>query len=121
MFYIQEFIKKPGRDIRVVVVGDKVVTAIYRKSPHWITNTVRGGEGELCPVTPELEEFCLKAATAVGGGVLAIDVIEDPRRGLLVNEINHTMEFHSAQTISGIDIADIIVGFTVDVAMEKSR
>jgi [lysine-biosynthesis-protein LysW]--L-2-aminoadipate ligase len=121
VFYIQEYIEKPGRDIRVVVAGDKVVTAIYRKSPHWITNTARGGEGELCPVTPGLEELCLKAAAAIGGGVLAIDVIEDSRRGLLVNEINHTMEFHTIQPLSGIDIADIIVGFTVEAAMRKVR
>jgi [lysine-biosynthesis-protein LysW]---L-2-aminoadipate ligase len=118
VFYIQEFIKKPGRDIRAVVVGDKVITAIYRKSSHWITNTARGGEGELCPVTPELEEVSLKAAQAVGGGVLAVDVIEDPERGMLVNEVNHTMEFHTVQPLSGIDIADTIVGYAVNVALE---
>ncbi len=119
VFYIQEYIKKPGRDIRAVVVGDKVLTAIYRKSAHWITNTARGGEGELCPVTPELEDLCLKAAEAVGGGVLAVDVIEDPERGMLVNEVNHTMEFHTVQPLSGIDIADTIVGFAVNIAKEK--
>jgi [lysine-biosynthesis-protein LysW]--L-2-aminoadipate ligase len=119
VFYIQEYIKKPGRDIRAVVVGDKVITAIYRKSAHWITNTARGGEGELCPVTPELEEVSLKAAQAVGGGVLAVDVIEDPDRGMLVNEVNHTMEFHTVQPLSGIDIGDTIVGYTVDVATKQ--
>jgi [lysine-biosynthesis-protein LysW]---L-2-aminoadipate ligase len=119
VFYIQEFIKKPGRDIRAVVVGDKVITAIYRKSAHWITNTARGGEGELCPVTPELEEVSLKAAQAVGGGVLAVDVIEDPERGMLVNEVNHTMEFHTVQPLSGIDIADTIVGYAVNIAQQK--
>ena len=119
VFYIQEFIRKPGRDIRVVVVGDKVITAIYRKSEHWITNTARGGEGELCPVTPELEEVSLKAAQAVGGGVLAVDVIEDPERGMLVNEVNHTMEFHTVQPLSGIDIADTIVGYAVNVATNQ--
>jgi [lysine-biosynthesis-protein LysW]--L-2-aminoadipate ligase len=120
VFYIQEYIKKPGRDIRAVVVGDKVITAIYRKSAHWITNTARGGEGELCPVTPELEELSLKAARAVGGGVLAVDVIEDPERGMLVNEVNHTMEFHTVQPLSGIDIADTIVGYAVNVAQAKA-
>ena len=118
VFYIQEYIEKPGRDIRSVVVGDKVITALYRKSPHWITNTARGGEGELCPVTPELEELSLKAAQAVGGGVLAVDVIEDPKRGLLVNEVNHTMEFHTLQPLSGIDIGDAIVGYTLEAAVK---
>jgi [lysine-biosynthesis-protein LysW]--L-2-aminoadipate ligase len=119
VFYIQEYINKPGRDIRAVVIGDKVITAIYRKSAHWITNTARGGEGELCPVTPELEEICLKASRAVGGGVLAVDVIEHAERGMLVNEVNHTMEFHTVQPISGIDIADTIVGYTMDMALKK--
>jgi [lysine-biosynthesis-protein LysW]--L-2-aminoadipate ligase len=73
----------------------------------------------LCPVTPELEEICLKASQAVGGGVLAVDVIEHIERGLLVNEVNHTMEFHTVQPLSGIDIADTIVGYTVNIATQK--
>ncbi len=110
-YYIQEYINKPGRDIRAFVIGDEVVTAIYRKSQHWITNTARGGEGEICPVTQEINELCLKSASAVGGGVLAIDIIEHPDRGYLVNEINHTMEFHTSQPVTGVDIADCIVGY----------
>jgi [lysine-biosynthesis-protein LysW]--L-2-aminoadipate ligase len=113
VFYIQEFIKKPGRDIRAIVIGDRVLTAMYRKSEHWITNTARGGEGELCPITPEIEEMCLKATAAVGGGVLAVDLIEHTERGYLVNEINHTMEFHTMQPVSGIDIAGEIVEYTM--------
>lgn len=121
IFYIQEFIQKPGRDIRAIVIGDKIVTAIYRKSPHWITNTARGGEGEICQVTPDLEEICLKAAQAVGGGVLAVDVIEHPERGYLVNEINHTMEFHTIQPLTGLDIGDLIVDYVTTVARERHR
>lgn len=116
VFYIQEFINKPGRDIRAFVIGDQTITAIYRKSPHWITNTARGGEGEICELTPELVDICSRAAQAVGGGVLAVDVIEHPERGYLVNEINHTMEFHTSQPVSGIDIADLIVEYTLNTA-----
>ncbi len=119
IFYIQEFIEKPGRDIRVFVVGDRAITAIYRKSHHWITNTSRGGVGEVCPLTPELETLCSEAARAVGGGVLAVDVIEHPERGYLINEINHTLEFNTAQPTSGIDIAGMIVDFLIEVAKEK--
>ena len=121
VFYIQEFIKKPGRDIRAIVIGDRVLTAMYRKSEHWITNTARGGEGELCPITPEIEEMCLKATAAVGGGVLAVDLIEHTERGYLVNEINHTMEFHTMQPVSGIDIAGEIVEYTVASARMKDE
>jgi [lysine-biosynthesis-protein LysW]--L-2-aminoadipate ligase len=119
VFYIQEFIKKPGRDIRAFVVGDQTITAIYRKSPHWITNTARGGEGEICPVTPQLEEICSKASHAVGSGVLAVDIIEHPERGYLVNEVNHTMEFHTTQPLTGVDIGGIITDYVIDVARGK--
>ena len=119
VFYIQEYIEKPGRDIRAVVIDGRVLTAMYRTSPHWITNTARGGAGELCPVTPEIEGLCLKAAQAVGGGVLAVDLIEHPQRGFLVNEVNHTMEFHTLQPLSGIDIASEIVDYVVNAVKEK--
>jgi len=121
VFYIQEYIEKPDRDIRAIVIGDQAITAMYRKSPHWITNTARGAEGELCPLNPELEEICVKAGQAVGGGVLAVDVIEHPQRGYLVNEINHTMEFHTVQPLSGIDIGDTIVEYVVQVAGKHRR
>jgi len=120
IFYIQEYIPKPGRDIRAFVVGNETVCAMYRTSSHWITNTARGGEGEICPLTPELEEICHSAALAVGGGVLAIDVLEDPNRGYLVNEVNHTMEFHTLVPTTGIDVAGIIVDFTLAVASGKA-
>jgi len=115
IYYIQEYIHKPGRDIRAFVVGDQTVCAIYRSSSHWITNTARDGQGSNCPVTPELHQLCVKAAKALGGGVLAVDVLEDPNRGLLVNEVNHTMEFHTLAPATGIDIAGVIVDYTIRV------
>lgn len=121
VFYMQEYIQKPERDIRAVVIGDRVLTAIYRKSEHWITNTARGGEGELCPITPEIEELCLKAAHAVGGGVLAVDLVEHPEKGLLVNEVNHTMEFHTLQPTSGLDIAGEIVEYVLHTALSAQH
>ncbi len=116
IYYIQEYIQKPGRDIRAFVVGDQTVCAIYRSSTHWITNTARDGQGSNCPVTPELHQVCVRAARAVGGGVLAVDVLEDPDRGFLVNEVNHTMEFHTLAPTTGIDIAAVIVDYTTRVA-----
>jgi [lysine-biosynthesis-protein LysW]--L-2-aminoadipate ligase len=121
IFYIQEYVPKPERDIRAFVLGDKTVAAIYRKSQHWITNTARGGQGEVCPVTPELDELCGRAAQAVGGGVLAVDVIEHPERGLLINEINHTMEFHTTVPTTGVDIPGMIVDHLLDVAHGKVK
>lgn len=105
VYYAQEYVEKPGRDIRAFVVGDSTICAIYRDSAHWITNTARGGQATNCPVTDELNEMCVRAANAVGGGVLAIDVMEDPERGFVVNEINHTMEFRNSSAPTGVDIA----------------
>lgn len=113
IFYIQEFIAKPGRDIRAFVVGDETICAIYRQSPHWITNTARGGQASNCPVTPEIDRLCQEAARAVGGGVLAIDLLEDPQRGLLVNEVNHTMEFRNSITTTGVDIPARVVEYVL--------
>jgi [lysine-biosynthesis-protein LysW]---L-2-aminoadipate ligase len=121
VFYIQEYIEKPGRDIRAIVIGERVLTAMYRKSEHWITNTARGGEGEICPITPEIEALCLGAAKAVGGGVLAVDLVEHPEKGMLINEVNHTMEFHTMQPVSGIDIADEIVSYVMNVAKNTTK
>jgi [lysine-biosynthesis-protein LysW]--L-2-aminoadipate ligase len=116
IYYIQEYIRKPGRDIRAFVVGDETIAAIYRTAPHWITNTARGGVASNCPVTPEINEICMNAAKAVGGGVLALDLFEDTGRGLLINEINHTMEFHSSVPATGIDIPGKVVDYALAVA-----
>ncbi len=120
VFYVQEYIEKPGRDMRAFVFGDETVTAIYRHSPHWITNTARGGSGEICPVTPEINDLCVRAAHAVGGGMLAVDLIEHPEEGLLVNEINHTMEFHTTVPLTGVDLPNLIVDYLLDAAQNDS-
>ena len=116
IFCVQEYVPKPGRDIRAYVIGNETVCAIYRNSPHWITNTARGGRSEICPVTDELNELCVRAAQAVGGGMLGIDVIEHPERGLLINEINHTTEFHNAAPTTGVDLPGMLVDFVLEVA-----
>jgi len=116
IFYIQEYVEKPGRDIRAFVVGDETIAAIYRQSPHWITNTARGGSASVCEITPELNEICVQAARAVGGGVVAIDVFEDPERGLLINEVNYTMEYRNSIEPTGVDIPAKIVDYVLATA-----
>lgn len=121
VFYIQEYIRKPGRDIRSFVIGDETVCAIYRSSEHWITNTARGGKADICPVTPEIHEISMRAAKAVGGGVVAIDILEDPDRGFLINEVNHTMEFHSTVPLTGVDIPGMLVDYTLSTAKHREE
>ena len=115
IFYIQEYVDKPGRDIRTLVVGDEVVYAMYRRSPHWITNTARGGEALPCPLSPEIRELSLAAAQAVGGGILAVDLLEAADGHLLVNEVNHTPEFHGAMQAVDVDIAGRMVDYVLQL------
>jgi [lysine-biosynthesis-protein LysW]--L-2-aminoadipate ligase len=112
IFYIQEYVPKPGRDIRSFVVGDECICAIYRYSDHWITNTARGGRAENCPVSDEVAQRSLEAARSVGGGVLAVDLLET-ERGLLVNEVNYTMEFRNSIDTTGVNIPAKIVDYVI--------
>ena len=114
-YYIQQYIEKPGRDIRAFVVGDETICAIYRYSTHWITNTARGAESDNCPVTPELDAVCRAAARAVGGGVLAIDLVETAG-DFQVIEVNYTMEFRNSIAPTGVDIPARIVEYTLTMA-----
>lgn len=116
-FYIQEYVKKPGRDIRAFVVGQEVICAIYRESPHWLTNTSRGGSAFNCPLSKELRSICGRAAAAVGDGLLAIDLFETDE-GLKINEVNHTMEFRNSEEPTGVNIAMAIVDYCLQKADE---
>lgn len=114
-YYIQEYIEKRGRDIRAFVIDGETIAAIYRSSEHWITNTARGGQASNCPVTPALAECCARVSEAIGGGILAVDLFEDDRRGLLVNEVNGTMEFRNSIATTGVDIPARIVDHVLEV------
>ncbi|MGC8555878.1 MAG: lysine biosynthesis protein LysX [Conexivisphaera sp.] len=117
VYYMQEYVRRPPRDIRAFVVGDQVVAAIYRYQPpdDWRTNTSRGGRAEPCPITRELEDVSLKAAEAVGGGVLGVDAMET-EEGLLVHEVNHNPEFRNSVRVTGIDIAGHMIEYVAGLA-----
>jgi [lysine-biosynthesis-protein LysW]--L-2-aminoadipate ligase len=112
IFYIQKYVEKRGRDIRAFVVGDECVAAIYRMSPHWITNTARGGRATNCAVDDSLERVALAGARAVGGGIVALDIFETDD-GLVVNEINYTMEFKNSVAPTGVNIPGRIVDYVL--------
>lgn len=116
--YVQEYVHKPnGRDIRSFVVGDQTLCAIYRTSEHWITNTARGGVATNCEINEEIANISRRAATAVGGGIVAIDLFETDS-GYLVNEVNHSMEFRNSIEPTGVDIPAAIVDFALQTADE---
>jgi len=118
IYYVQEMIDRPPRDIRCIVTGDQLVTAIYRYSGEneWRTNIARGGKAELAQISKELEDLALKAAKAVGGGILGVDMMEDKDEGLIVHEVNNTVEFHGASSVSKTDIPGAMIDYAVKVA-----
>jgi [lysine-biosynthesis-protein LysW]---L-2-aminoadipate ligase len=118
IYYIQEMVNRPPRDIRCIVVGDQAVTAIYRYSSQleWRTNVARGGNVELAPITKEIEDLALRAAKAVGGGILGVDMMEDKNHGLVVHEVNNTVEFRGAASVSKADIPGQMIEYAVKVA-----
>lgn len=111
VYYFEEFIDRPPRDIRAIVVGERVVGAIYRYSGEgeWKTNMALGGHAEACPVTKELEDICLKATRAVGGQIVGVDLMESKDYGLLVHEVNNTTEFKNTVRVTGIDIPGMMI------------
>jgi [lysine-biosynthesis-protein LysW]--L-2-aminoadipate ligase len=109
-FYIQEYVGKPGRDIRVFIVGEEAICAVYRESTHWITNTARGAKAKNCPVTEELRDICRRVSGVIGSGLLAVDLFESPD-GLQVNEVNHTMEFRNSEEPTGVSISGAVIDY----------
>jgi len=118
IYYVQEYVRRPPRDIRAFVIGEEVPVAIYRVSGSgdWRTNTSLGGRAVPCKVTEELRDLCLRAAEAVGGGILGVDLMEDERRGLVVHEVNHVVEFRNTVPATGVNIPAYIVDYLVEVA-----
>jgi [lysine-biosynthesis-protein LysW]--L-2-aminoadipate ligase len=117
IYYIQEYVAKPGRDIRAYVVGDRVLAASYRTSDHWITNAARGAVSVACPITPEIEELALRACQAVGSRLAGVDLMETDD-GLKIIEVNTGGEFKGLMTTTNIDIAAEIVNEAIEIAQD---
>ncbi|KAF6243757.1 lysine biosynthesis protein LysX [Nitrosopumilus sp. b1] len=117
--YLEEFVQRPPRDIRAIMVGDKVVAAIYRNSGdgNWKTNMALGGRAEKCEVTNELEDICIKAKNAVQGQIVGVDLMESDDRGLVVHEVNNTTEYKNTVRVCEVDIPSLMI----DYALESKR
>ncbi len=114
MYYLQEYVKRPPRDIRAIVAGDDIVACVYRIAPpgEWRTNVARGATSKAFKPDKELQEVILKAAEAVGGGILGVDAME-PESGYLVHEVNNTVEFKGAQSAVSADIPAQLIKYVV--------
>ena len=114
IYYLQEMIDRPPRDIRVITVGDQAISAMYRKSSGGFkTNIALGADPELCEITKEIEDLCEKTSKAVGGGILGIDLMEDKKKGLVVHEVNNTVEFKGLVKVSKKNIPKEMIDYAV--------
>jgi len=129
IFYLQEYIWKPARDrykflsdreksprdIRVLVIGDQVVTAMYRYEikDDWRSTATLGARSKTCKITPEMEDLSLKTTKVVDGEILGLDLMESDS-GFIVQEINHTSGFKAASWTTGTDIAGRIVDYIIN-------
>lgn len=111
--YIQEYIDKPGRDIRAFYIWGEVPTAIYRVSENWKTNTALGARAEPAELSPGQVELVIKAGEALGGGILGIDLIEDRENNTYVSEVNAVVEFRNTVRVTGYDLAGKMIEETV--------
>ncbi len=117
IYYIEEFVKRPPRDIRAIVVGEEVVGAIYRYSGdvQWKTNMALGGRAEICNVSKEMEDLCIRAAKALKGDIVGVDLMESEQKGLLIHEVNNTTEFKNVARITGVDISSKMIDYILSV------
>jgi [lysine-biosynthesis-protein LysW]--L-2-aminoadipate ligase len=116
IYYLQELIKRPPRDIRVITVGDEPIAAMYRKSSdgRFKTNIALGADPELCNITKEMEDMAVKASKAMGGGILGIDMMEDDKKGLVVHEVNNTVEFKGLARVAERNIPKEMVEYALN-------
>lgn len=115
IYYLQELIQRPPRDIRVITVGDEPIAAMYRKSSGGFkTNIALGADPELCEITKEMEDMAAKASKAMGGGILGIDMMEDEERGLVVHEVNNTVEFKGLARVAQRNIPKEMIEFALN-------
>ncbi len=115
IYYLQEMVKRPPRDIRVITVGDEPIAAMYRKSTGGFkTNIALGADPEICEITKEIEDAAVKASKAMGGGILGIDMMEDEKKGIVVHEVNNTVEFKGLSRVATRNIPKEMVEFALN-------
>ena len=114
IYYLQEMVNRPPRDIRVITIDDRPIAAMYRKSTGGFkTNIALGADPELCKITKEMEDMAAKASQAMGGGILGIDMMEDEKKGLVVHEVNNTVEFKGLARVAKQNIPKEMIEFAL--------
>lgn len=119
VFYVQEFVEKPDRDIRVVAVDGEPIAAMVRSSEHWLTNAAKGAHTSEFELDGTARDLVARASDAVGGGLLGIDLMETGSGSYTVHEVNHTVEFKALDEATSIDVPARVVDWLEAVATQE--
>jgi [lysine-biosynthesis-protein LysW]--L-2-aminoadipate ligase len=118
VFYVQDFVAKPDRDLRVVATDGVPIAGMARSSEHWLTNAARGASTDEFEIDEEARELVEQASTAVGGGLLGVDLMETGG-SYTVHEVNHTVEFKALNDVVETDVPERVVDWVETVAEEQ--
>lgn len=112
VLYLQRFIAHPGWDLRVFVLGERVLTAMRRHANGgWRTNVAQGGKAEVVRLTPAEERLALAAAAAVAAPVAGVDLLPGPDGAYYVLEVNAVPGWRALTAVTGLDIASAVLSF----------
>jgi [lysine-biosynthesis-protein LysW]--L-2-aminoadipate ligase len=124
VFYVQEFVDKPGRDLRVLATDGEPVAAMVRKSDHWLTNAAKGATTDEFEPTDTVRDLVARASDAVGGGLLGVDLMEVGGAGsdeYTVHEVNHTVEFKALNGVVEADVPARVVDWLEATAADAAE
>jgi len=110
---VQEYLgERPGEDLRVLVIGGKVVGAMKRTAPEgdFRANITGGGTGSSFEVTPEIDYIARETARTLGLTIAGVDLLFD-QRGFRVCEANSNPGFSGFEKYCGVDVADLITEY----------
>ncbi|MBI4585195.1 MAG: RimK family alpha-L-glutamate ligase [Planctomycetes bacterium] len=129
VIYQQQFIRHPGWDLRVLVLGERVCAAMRRRvappftsgavpnlaGAEWRTNIARGGRGEPADLSKEAAELAIQAAAAVGTEIAGVDLLPDAQGNLYAIEVNSSPGWQALSRVTGADVAAEVLGYLRDL------
>jgi ribosomal protein S6--L-glutamate ligase len=114
VIYVQEFIDHPGYDIRVLVIGDRVVSKMRRFNPEsWRTNIAAGARA--LPSDDEVDDIALEAARSVGGEVVGVDVLPSRDGEFFVLEVNSLPGWKGLQEVTDARVSDLVAEYLLSL------
>jgi RimK family alpha-L-glutamate ligase len=110
IYYLQEFVEHKNRDIRILIIGGKVIAGMYRVSDSWKTNIHAGAAMKPIDLTKEMQTLAIKAAEVTRTEIAGIDIVETSK-GLSILEVNSIPGFTALQKVTEVNLAEEMVDY----------